>query len=929
MTKPATGVGSDPDTHLTQREREILKLLSEGLSDRAVAERLTLAVSSVKRYTHQVYAKLRASGRREAVFQARALGLLPALHPPAPPPRHNLPIQLTSFIGREKELKNLGQLLQKNETRLVTLTGSGGTGKTRLALEIASGLLEAFPDGVWLVQLASLSDPALVPQQIATTLGLVAQPGRTPSQLLLDFTRTRRLLLVLDNCEHLVEACAKLAHSLLQNTSHLKILATSREVLSVAGEISCQVPPLEMPDRNTSPTLTELGQFEAVRLFVERARLVSVNFSLDGDNAPAVAEITRRLDGIPLALELAAARLRILSPQQIAQRINASFSLLGSANRNAPPRHQTLDAMILWSYYLLSEQERELLRGLTLFTGGCTLQAAEEVCGGEHIHPQEVLDLLARLVDKSLVQVRQEACQEMRYYLLETTRQFVATRLMETGQVGLLRERFLRCYLRLAESLEPKLRSQEQIASLDRLGRELDNLRLALEWALQTDCEAGLRLASSLMWYWHIRCCWAEGTAWLERLLQAAAALPDKPALATAVRAKALRVLGAIHPVPAQKRIALEEALKLYRVDLRSDLAGLGWTLFWMSLQVSPGAVLPLAREALNLFNKCGDLSGKAHALLTLGDREQDPLRRDHYFREMLAVCQANGDTEGIASAYFKLGLTEFCLGNYLDSRGDLETGLDHFRRVNNPQSVAMVVLFLGVASFYSGELQFAGECIADSFDYSQKINNQFHRMNCLYCLCRLALAQGEEDQAAEWNEQAARSAQNLGAPSYMLHYYYHRARLARLQGDFAAARKWLEESLKTAQEDVFEFLLIFQELGYLALQAGQLEEARQHSRASLEVFSRQWTTSYYGNPLDILLALALQEGRLEHAARLAGTRLWRGIARTLSPVECAQREAGFAVVQASLGMQRFVQLQAEGQALSFSQTLDLARLEN
>ena len=412
------------------------------------------------------------------------------------------------------------RLLQAKETRLLTLTGSGGTGKTRLALKAAAQLLDPFPDGVWLVELGPLADPLLVPQTILSAMGQVEQPDRTPLSFLTEILRPKHLLLILDNCEHIVEACAELSASFLKAAPHLTILATSREILGVEGEISYRVPPMRMPAPDRLPLLVDLARFDAVRLFVERAQQVSPGFALAQDNAAALAQITQRLDGIPLALELAAARLRLLSVGQIAQRLDAALSLLSSGSRTSLPRHQTIKAMIDWSYNLLSETERELLRSLSAFAGGWTLEAAEYVCSGERIPAQDILDLLGMLCDKSLILAAPSQASpggEMRYRMLETVRQYAYARLVESGEVETIRQRHLAYFLHLVEVLEPKLRGREQIRTLDHFGRELDNLRLALEYGLKTEAEVELRLACAMQWFWHIRCHWAEGIVWLEQ----------------------------------------------------------------------------------------------------------------------------------------------------------------------------------------------------------------------------------------------------------------------------------------------------------------------------------------------------------------------------------------------------------------------------
>src|SRR5918998_2339573 len=356
----------------------------------------------------------------------------PASRAPVHPP-HKLPSELSSFVGREEELTEVKRLLENN--RLLTLTGSGGCGKTRLALAAARRAVERFEDGVWMVELASLAEPSLVPQAVAFTLGVRERPGSSLTEALTDYLRTRKLLLLLDNCEHLVDACAELAGVLLHSCPGLRVLATSREVLGITGEIAWPVPSLSLPDIRRLPEIESLPRYESARLFVERATTVKPNFTLTEQNAPAVARVCYRLDGIPLAIELAAARTKVLSVEEISSHLGDSFRLLAAGSRTAMPRQRTLHATMDWSHELLSQKERALFRRLSVFAGGFTLKAAESVCAGEDLERNEVLDLLSHLVDKSLV-IMWEDRTGTRYRLLETIRQYGKERLEGGGEAA-------------------------------------------------------------------------------------------------------------------------------------------------------------------------------------------------------------------------------------------------------------------------------------------------------------------------------------------------------------------------------------------------------------------------------------------------------------------------------------------------------------
>jgi predicted ATPase/class 3 adenylate cyclase len=434
--------------------------------------------------------------------------------------RHNLPIQLTSFIGREKEMGEIKQSILTH--RLVTLTGSGGTGKTRLSLQVATDLLDQFPEGVWFVELAALTDPDLIPQTILSALGIPEQPGITTLQLLIDYLHKRKLLLVLDNCEHLIEACAKLADTLLSNAHMLQILATSREALGVTGEMIWHVPSLSLPDVRQLPAIEQLSQYEAVQLFIERATLVQPHFLVTNDNAPAVAQICFRLDGIPLAIELAAARVKALSVEQIAKRLDNRFRLLTGGSRTALEHHQTLRATVDWSYNLLSDDEKLLLCRLSVFVSGWILEAAEQVCAGKNdISSDDVLDLLTHLVDKSLV-----ILDGSRYHMLETTRQYAREKLLGSSESDWVQNHHLDFFMELAEEAETNLFGAEQAIWLERLEIEQGNLRTALKWGLGSNAEPGLRLASALWLFWFMRAHFIEGRQWYDQALSLGGTAP-------------------------------------------------------------------------------------------------------------------------------------------------------------------------------------------------------------------------------------------------------------------------------------------------------------------------------------------------------------------------------------------------------------------
>src|SRR5215204_3556721 len=476
--------------------------------------------------------------RPERIFQLIASDL-----PPSFPPLktldarlNNLPSQPTPLVGREREVAGVCRLLRGGGVRLLTLTGPGGMGKTRLALQVAADLVDEFEDGVFFVPLAPISDPDLVVPTVARTLDITETSGRTPEEALKDYLRNKEMLLVLDNFEQVVEA-APLVGELLSACPALKVLATSRTVLRIYGEQEFTVPPLELPAPSHPQPLERLTQYEAVRLFVERAQAAKADFSVTNDNAPAVAEICHRLDGLPLAIELAAARIKVLSAQKILEHLGNRLKLLTGGARDLPERQRTLRSTIEWSYGLLEEGEKVLFARLSVFAGGRTLEAIEAICDAEGDLPVDVLDGLASLVDKSLLKQEEGVGGEPRFVMLETIHEFAREKLEGSGEAEDLRRLHARYFLALAEEAEPALEGSQQQVWLDRLEEEHDNMRTVLSWSLGQgqDAELALRIGAVLGEFWYLRGYWSEGRRWLEEALTKSGRTP------TAARARALQ----------------------------------------------------------------------------------------------------------------------------------------------------------------------------------------------------------------------------------------------------------------------------------------------------------------------------------------------------------------------------------------------------
>jgi non-specific serine/threonine protein kinase len=618
----------------------------------------------------------------------------------------NFPKPLTSFVGRERELADCRSLL--GETRLLTLTGVGGCGKSRLMLRVAEGLVAEHPDGVWFLDLAPLSDPLRVPEALVAALGVQEEAGRKLTDTLADHLRDKRALILLDNCEQMLGASAEVAASLLQGCAQVRIVATSREAMAIPGELTYQVPSMPLPDPAGPAGVEAIGRSDSVRLFVERAALVRPNFQLDAQNAPVVAEICRRLDGIPLAIELAAARLKVLATDEIRVRLDDMFRLLTGGSRATLPRHQTLRATIQWSYDLLSPAEQELLRNLSVFAGGWTLEAATAVSGGDQ-DEFEVLDALARLVDKSLVVVAVEGAdtRKSRYRFLETVRQYALEKLNEAGQGQGARDRHLAYFLGLASNAQ--LTGPQQIRWLSLLEAEHENLLGALSWCLNMDegAEPGLRLCGALWRFWNVRGHLTLGREMLD---------------------KALRRDGAARPSLA-KFDCLRGASSL-ALD-QGDLA------------VSRSH----AEHALTVAREIGDQQAVAQALNGLGmvasSAGEYPAARDFYEQSLTSAKEAGYD-RGVAVAYNNLADVFMILGDYKAALPLLEEALVIQRRRGDHASQRVALINLAVLSTRTGDTRKARAYFVASLRLLRELGSRLMGAQSFESIVELALVLGE-----------------------------------------------------------------------------------------------------------------------------------------------------------------------------------------
>lgn len=735
--------------------------------------------------------------RPERIFQLLAPDL-PADFPPLKTLdafRTNLPVQLTSFIGREKEMAEVKGLLTTN--RLVTLTGSGGTGKTRLALQVAADLLDAYPDGIWFVELALLTDLTLVTHAVAATLGLRIEAGRPVLATLTDFLRPKTTLLILDNCEHLITASARLSETLLQGCPRLSLLASSREALAIAGETAYYVPSLSTPDAHYRPVAHTLTEYESVRLFLERVQTVAPNFTLTDENTAVVAQLCRQLDGIPLAIELAAARVQSLPIEQIAGRLDDRFRLLAGGSRTALPRQQTLRALIDWSHDLLSGPERVLLRRLSVFAGGWTLEAAETVCanaGKNAMLLHDVLDVLTQLANKSLVVVERELGEETRYRLLETIRQYAREKLLAVSDNKPIRDQHLDFFLKLAEQAEPELTGPSQVAWLNRLEIELDNIRAALEWSLEGQAETGLLLTCVLLRFWDERGHIQEGDEWLGRFLT-----QPELSLPITVRAKALTIQGyfALWEGEYGRAFSLaEEGLTLSRQS--GDRPGIAFSLLVqgssMFLQDEPASGQSLLLDSLAHYRELGDQLGMAEVLDWLGrslaNTEQPHLARP-YLEESLALFREVKHLAGIVSSLSNLGIIALRQGEYASARQWLEEALLIQRSLGEPGMV-YTLIGLGQLAVQQGEYEQAQAYLEAGLALSKETSNQMFGFWAFARLGHLAIRQQDGARARTIFAECQRLFVEAGSKIGVVYVLEGQARLAVMESDWERAARLL-----------------------------------------------------------------------------------------------------------------------------------------
>jgi predicted ATPase len=678
-------------------------------------------------------------------------------------PRTNLPHHLTSFIGRDREIAEVARLVPT--ARLVTLTGFAGVGKTRLALRVAADFVPHYPHGVWAAELGALSDPALVPKAVATALDVPEQPGRALAETLKTYLRAKTLLLILDNCEHLVSACAELANGLLRTCPTLRILATSREPLGLSGEVIWRVPALSSPTSTSPLSVEEVTKYDAVRLFVDRAALSHPGFRVTSGNVAAVAQVAHRLEGIPLAIELAASRVKALPVDVIAAKLDDRFRLLTHGGRTALRHQQTLRATLDWSFDLLAGPERVLLRRLSVFAGGFTVEAAEAVCAPEDA---DVLDRLTSLVDKSLI-VFDEASSPARYRLLETVRQYGVEKLQGAEETLEVRRRHRDWFLALAEHAEPEMRGPGEKLWLDRLEVEHDNLRSAFQWTLTSGGkEEGLRLARALYWFLGRRGHWGEGYEWME---------------------EALKSINDVSPSARAKAFA--EAT------------------FFAWLVGKDERAVAFAKEGLALCREVGDREAAALCLIWWGNvamRRGDYEYAKRLIQESLNLFPASESTWPASLALNDLGEVARYQGDFEQAIMLHEQALTMYKQRGEVSGTALVLRHLGMDRFRRGDYQQAEQHYEDSLGLCKEVGSKYPLVPCLNGLGDIAYVRQQYERAASLFGAASQLQEALGYRTTPSDQECHDQSMASTRahlGESGFAAAWAEGRAMTLEQAI------------------------------------------------------------------------------------------------------------------------------
>jgi predicted ATPase len=837
--------------------------------------------------------------------------------------KNNLPQQLTRFIGRQREMAEIRDLW--THTRLVTLSGPGGIGKTRLALQIAADSLAEYDDGVWFVGLAPLADADLVPQTVAATFGIRDEGRGSMGDTLETYLKDRRLLLVLDNCEHLISACAQLTDMLLRSARNLRVLTTSREALAIAGETVVRVSSLGLPDPQKLPDLESLSKYEAVELFLDRARSVKSTFAIDRAVARPLATLCVQLEGIPLAIELAASRVRVLSVGQIASRLHDRLSLLTGGSRTASPRHQTLLAAIDWSYNLLSKPEKSLFRRLSVFAGGWTLEAAETVCARDGVDRESVLELLSGLVDKSLV-LAEEREGQTRYRFMVTLLEYAKKRLTQTEEGEAINFAHAGFVVALAEEAESKLVSTEQKIWFERLNAEYDNLRAALTWTSKHNVEMGLRLAGALGRFWYLRGYWEEASRWLAEMLEAPGALAHRAPRLRALNAAAWMADNQGEYDSARKLST--EALSLSREsgDSRETGVALNCLAILAGKQGDISVARSLLEESLTIRRELGDKGSVAMTLNNLGIlavRQGEIGSARLLFEEGLNISRQVDHKHGIATALINLGDLAMRIGDHAAARSLSDQGFAIAKDLGERTLIPIALHNLGDLAARRGDNASARALLTDGLEVSREMGD---KRLIAGLLLSLGVVAEDDTTARALFEESLAIQRELGGRMEIAIGLNCLGRLAARQGTYADARRLHEESLTLCQQSGAKDGIAQSLEGLADVARLQADHALALSlyKQSLIIWRELGEKPEFLQPLEHLAAVLKALGQHDRAVCLWGAAQACREVLSIPRVRCDTDEYDHQVsgARTALGEEGFAAMWAQGQAMSADQAI-------
>ncbi len=840
--------------------------------------------------------------------------------------RHNLPTQLTSFIGRENEINEIIKLI--TEHRLVTLTGSGGAGKTRLSLQVGAECLEQFLNGVWFVELASLTEPSLIVGAVMSALGLHEKDNDTHA--LTRYIESQSLLLILDNCEHLIEDCARLVETLIQSCSKLRVLASSREALGIAGEHPYRVPSLPFPDLKHLPSLDEIAACESVQLFVERVRTFVPSFTLTEKNAASIAQICSRLDGIPLALELAAARVRVMSVEQMAARLGDIFSLLTSGSRTALPRQQTLRALIEWSYDLLSESERDLFRRLSAFSGGWSLEAAESVCSAED--GTSVLDDLARLVDKSLV-VKEEVNGEARFHMLETIRQYAEFKMFASEEVEDVKNRHRDWFMQLAEEAEPKLRTGEQVTWLNQLELEHDNLRAAMNWSMeQKHIEQALRIPSALAYFWEIHGHEEEGRNWFKQSLEMDEDTKKKYPFAWATAVDGHFSLSVYTPNIKQYQTRMEEALDIFLKH--GDFFRVGRILYHLAAFPAFAGDLETAKstfqEGLNAYQTINDQWGVGeciHCIAHMAEQQGNEEEAHTLFYQSLEVLKPIGDRWSLFHPMVDTAEIALYKGELNKARMILEESIQTFEELKNRAWTSISINRLTQVLYEQGKYENARKVNQRNLEVMRETNDLNQISWSIELKGRIELAEGNLSSAHQLLDEALAISEKNNNQFSVGFLKTALGLIDCYEGNFARGKETIEigiEKVRQAEASSVPHLLAYR--SHALWLEKDLQGAARSYRETIKELHHNYVFIRIPECLEGLGKVAVIENDFERAARLFGAAeaLREKMGTPIPPVQRGDYDAHVQILREKLGA-KFETLRNDGRSMTMEQVIEFA----